>query len=176
MVQPLFSFLIRRASFFRRVEQSYAYCLVIDLYACLPLAVFASNTRKSACVARRFFSVMRISNVGGFAQINQSVVCAVVINMINLIRRPHAVSIKPRKPVRSVQEIVYTNADIPMLHHTPCHGTLTAFSPGYSPLKKPGIRVIINKFFQPLYGKFGHHMHSFAPFVYINAAAHGGQS
>ena len=176
MMQPLFSFLIRRASFFWRVKQTKSYRLVIDFYARLPLAVFASNTSKSACVSRRFSPVMRISDVGSFAQVNQSVIRAVIVNVVNLIRRPYAMSVKPRKAMRVMQNVVYSDADIPVCHTTTRRVTFTAFSPGHSPLKNPRIRVITDKFFQPFYGKLGHHMHSIAPFVYINAVAHGSQA
>ena len=176
MMQPLFSFLIRCASLFWRVKQTKAYRLVINFYARLPLAVFTSYARKSACVFGRFSPVMRIGNVSGLAQINQSVVRAGIVNVVNLIRRPYAVCVKPRKAMRAVQNIVYTNADIPVLHQAPRHGTLTAFSSSHGPLKNPRIRVITDEFFQPFYGKLGHHMHSIAPFVYINAVAHGSQS
>ena len=176
MMQPLFSFLIRRASLFWRVKQTDAYRLVINFYARLPLAVFASDAGKSTCVFGRFPPVMRIGDVSGLTQVNQSVVRAVIVNVVNLIRGPYAVCIKPRKAMRAVQDIVYTNADIPVLHQAPSHGTLTAFSPGHSPLKNPRIRVITDEFFQPFYGKLGHHMHSIAPFVYINAVACGSQS
>ena len=176
MMQPLFGLKICRASFFWRVKQTKVYRFVIDLYACPPLAVFASDAGKSACVFCRFSPVMRISDVGSFAQINQSVVRAILVDVVNLICRPYAAGVKPRKAMRAAQNVVYTNADIPVLHQAPSHGTFTAFSPGYSPLKNPRIRVITDKFFQPFYGKLGHHMHSIAPFVYINAVAHGSQS
>ena len=174
-MQLSFSFLIRCASFFWRIKQTKAYSLVVNFYACLPLAVFAPDARKSTCVFGRFPPVMRVGNVGGLSQINQSVVCAVIVNVVNLIRRPYAMCVKPRKAMRAVQNIVYTNADIPVLHQTPSHGTLTAFSPGHSPLKNTRIRVITDKFFQPFYGKFGHLMHSTTPSVYINSVACGSQ-
>ena len=176
MMQPLFSFLIRRASLFWRAKQTKSYRLVIDFYARLPLAVFASNASKSACVSRRFSPVMRISDVGSFAQVNQSVIRAGIVNVVNLIRRPYTMCVKPREAMRAVQDIIYTNADIPVLHQAPSHGTFTTFSTGRSPLKNPRIRVITDEFFQPFYGKLGHHMHSIAPSVYINAVAHGSQS
>jgi len=176
MMQLSFSFLIRCASFFWRVKQTKAYSLVVNFYARLPLAVFAPDARKSACVFGRFPPVMRIGNVGGFSQVSQSVVCAVIVDVVNLIRRPYAMCVKPRKAMRAVQNIVYTNADIPVLHQTPSHGTLTAFSPGHSPLKNPRIRVIADKFFQAVRCKFGHfNLQNTSP-VYINSAACGGQA
>lgn len=175
MMQPLFSFLIRRASFFWRVKQAYAHRFVINLYACLPFAVFASDTRKPACVARRFPPIVRIGNVGSFTQIVQSVVRAVIVDMVNLVCRPYAVCVKPRKAMRAMQNIVYPNTDIPVLHTTSRHITFTAFSPRHSPLKNTRIRIITDKLFQACYGKLGHFMFSIAAFVYINNATQKNQ-
>jgi len=171
MMQFLFSFLIRRTSFFGRIKQTKAYRLVIDFYARLPFAVFATNARKPACVARRFPPIVRIGDVGSFTQIVQSVVRAVIVNMVNLVCRPYAMRVKPRKTMRAMQNIIYPNTDIPVLHQAPRYVAFTAFPPRYSPLKNTCVRVITDKFLQSFYGKLGHRMFSITPFVYINIAA-----
>ena len=165
-MKPAFGQDISIMRFFGSGEQTYANRSVINFYLCQPFTVFFSYAKKTAFVFSFWpANILRVFQVRDFAQIRQFVIGAISVNMVNLIYRPFIVRVKPYQSVGKIKHIIKSNTYVAMLHSAPDNTAQTAPTPHFSPRKKAGFAVIIQKFMQ----SFGRHS------VNINSAMCGGQ-
>ena len=165
-MKPAFGQDISLMRFFGGSKQTYADRFVIDFYLGQPFTVFFSNAKKAAAIFRFWPSnILRVFQIRNFAQVSQFIISAFAVNVIYLIYRPFIVNIKPYQTMCVKQFIIKSNTNVSAFHLAPDNTTQTASTPHFSPRKKAGFGVILQKFMQ----SFGRHS------VNINSAMCGGQ-
>lgn len=159
-VHAVFSRQIRCVSFFWGVKQSQTNSLVVQLNFGFPTLVFLAY----ACVARFIvfaFSVLRIFCVCRFSQVAQTIVSAIIVNVVKLMRGPHPMRIQPRQPMSGVQHVIHANANVTVVHSAPRRIAGAATPSGFVPCKFARIRVVVNQFtklcLSKLFGAHGLH-------------------
>jgi len=165
-MKPSFGQDISLMRFFGSSKQTYANKFVVDSYFGQPFAVFFSYAKKTASILNFCPpNILRIFQVRNFAQIGQFIIGAVAVNVIYLIRRPSIINVEPHQTMGKIKNIIKPNTNVTMFHLTPDNVTQTALASHFSPCKKAGFRVVIQKFVQ----SFWRHG------VNINSAVCGGQ-
>ena len=156
-MQAVFSRQVRRMSVFRRIKQTKTNSLVVQFDFGFPSIVFFTY----ACVARLVvaaLSILRVFCVCSFSQVAQTVVRTILVDVIKLLRRPRAVRVQPRQPMRGVQHVVYADANVAVAHLASCRVTRTATPSGFVPCKFTRIRIVVDQFTESCLGKwFGAH-------------------
>jgi hypothetical protein len=137
--------------FFWRIEQTYAYRFVIDLYFRQPFAVFFPYAQKSAFSATAS-PVLRVFHVRDFAQIMQRIMSAVSIQMVYLIQRPFTVNMQPDQPMREIQRIIKTDTNVSSLHLAPHYSAATTPASCNRPSEQTRCWVVIKEFAQSVRG------------------------
>lgn len=162
-VKAVFSLEIRRPRFLGRIKQSKPYRLVVDFYLGEPLFVFFAHAYKTAAVIFSL-SVLCVLGICRLPQIDKSVVSAVAVNVVKLMFWPFASHVKPCKPVRGIQHVVKTNANVPGCHLTSSFVPASTTPARLVPSKDAGFRAIIDKLVKP---RLRYNL-SFHDFDYIN--------
>ena len=148
-------FFVSLMRFFKGVKQAQANRFVINLYFSKPAFVFAAHTCKAAAVVfTQFMAVMRVFLVSSFTQIAKPIVGSVAVYVVNLMRRPFAGHVKPRKSVREIQIIVEPNNIVSVLHAAPCFSARRAPSAFSVPCELARFWVIVNQMAKALGRKF----------------------
>jgi hypothetical protein len=88
--------------------------LAVDVSACAKLAsgLIPAHAFKAAAVCAAKPHVAKILTSRAFPQIADSVIAWILINMVNHIRRPYTVRIKPRKAMRGVNLTANLDANV----------------------------------------------------------------
>jgi len=144
-MKAAFSRQIRCVRFLRRSEQPQTNWLVINLDLGKPLTVFGSHAKKTAFVV---FSqaILSVFGVCRLAQIVNSVVSPVAVNVVKLICRPTAVNIHPCQPMSGVQDVIQADANVPIFHFASRRAPGTAPPPRFVPSKYPRIGRVADQF------------------------------
>jgi len=153
----VFSCQIRGVSFFGCIKQPQTNRFVVQFNFGFPTIVFSAYTCV-ACFVVAAFSILRVLCVCSFPQIAQTVVRTILVDVVKLMRRPYAVRIQPRQPMRGVQHVVYTHANIAVAHSASCRVAKAATPSSFVPCKFARIRVVVDQFAKFCLGKlFGTH-------------------
>ncbi len=147
-------FLIGFTGLFGSGKQAQSNRSVIDFYFRKPFMVFGPDARIPAFVIATFLTVMRVFNVGGFAQIAKPIVRSISVDMVDLLRRPFIRHIQPRQPMREIQRVVQPNSPIPVFHSTTRFPAGRATSALYFPSKFAGVGIVIDKMAKAFGRKF----------------------
>ena len=118
----------------------------------------ASDSKVSTRISRlRAALILHIHGCRDIAQVVESVVCPIAVNVINVSGRPDPVRGEPRKTVRRVKTLIDTKPDITLRGFAP--SDITGSRP--IPLSRgqadefAGLWIVIEKFAQTLRGKIG---------------------
>ena len=153
----MFSRQVRRMSVFRRIKQTKTNSLVVQFDFGFPSVVFFTY----ACVTRLVvaaLSILRVLCVCSFSQVAQTVVRTILIDVIKLLRRPRAVRVQPRQPMRGVQHVVYANANVAVAHSASGRVAGAAPPSGFVPCEFARIGIVVDQFTESCLGKrFGAH-------------------
>jgi hypothetical protein len=135
--------------FFWCIKQTYANRSVIDFYFRQPFAVFFANATKAAFV---WFSslILRVLGVCNLAQITPSIVGAVSVYVVYLVRRPFSGLVEPCQTVCEIQRVIQPNDHVAIFGYA-AHFLADAATPARKrPCKKPAVRVIARYFFEAI--------------------------
>lgn len=156
MIYPL-CFQISFIGFFGRIKSPKKNGLAIGANSGSPLtSVFLlRDTQKSTSLISfvREFLVLHILCRCHIAQIIESIISSISINMVNIKFRPFAGYIKPSKPISPISDFVNGNNSVSIRSNVPNHNAGDNFSASfYLPGKSSSLQVIVQKSFQ--FGKF----------------------
>lgn len=146
-VKVAFCFQIRFMRLFWRCVQTKPHDFVVNFDFGKPFSVFCSHAWKAAFVVFAF-AVLCVLSVCCLAQIGNSVVSTVAVNMVKLMRRPNAMYVQPRKPVSRVQDVIQADANVPVSHTASSFVAGTTTAARFVPCKNAGVGIVINKFLQ----------------------------
>ena len=148
-------FLTRRQislmGFFRRVKKTQPNRFVVDFNFRQPAFILSPYTCVAAFVAAASLAVMRVFNVGGFTQIYKTVIRAVAIYVVDLVRRPFTCHVKPRQPMREMQRVVQANNVVSVFHPATSLAAGRTFSPFCVPSKDASFGVVVYKMAKTIY-------------------------
>ena len=148
----MFSRQVCLMGFFRRVKQTKPNTFVVQFNFGFPALVLSTHAGVTRLVVFSF-SVLRVFGVRSLSQIAQPIVRPIIVDMIDLMRRPNTVNVQPSKPVGRVQHVVKADANIAVAHSTSCRVARTATPSSFVPCKFSRIRVVVDQFAQTLLGK-----------------------
>jgi hypothetical protein len=137
--------------FFRRSVVSQPFGLAFVRHGGAPFVLKKDDAHKTRFVsAVGFTDVLRIAVSQNYAQIGNSVVGFLPVDMVNQARRPFAVNVKPRKAVRFVDFAADTNSIVSnTLFNAPGYVTrFYGFARPNKPNKYASFRVVTKHFFQ----------------------------
>jgi len=148
-------FLTRRQislmGFFRRVKKAQPNGFVVDFNFRQPAFIFSPHACVAALVIAAAPAIMRVFKVGGFTQICKTVIRAVTVYVVDLVRRPVTRHVKPRQSMREMQRVIQTNNIVTVFHPTTGFAAGRTFSPFCIPSKDAGFGVIIYKMAKTFY-------------------------
>jgi hypothetical protein len=97
--------------------------------------------------------VLLVKCVGGFSEICKSIVSGLPVDMVNVVRRPFAINVKPHKPVSLVLLAVYHYLNVALFIKAVKHIANPALAAiRYSGKYASGF-VVVEKFAQTIYAK-----------------------
>lgn len=161
-MKSTFCFEISRVRLFLGEEISKIFILPIGFYVCAPFLGFMSRCRGDTKKSRSIMTfcpalVLSILRCSSFAQINNSIIGAISIPMIQSCY-PFAKYIKPSQPMGSVQSTV--DGDNNIAGWLQCSGKPSSASGGpasrhdpSSPYKNPSLRIVMKQLFELFLGK-----------------------
>lgn len=144
-MKAAFSRQIRCVRFLRRSEQPQTNWFIVNLDLGKPLIVLGAHAGETAFVV---FSqaILSVFGVCRLAQIVNSVVSPVAVNVVKLICRPTPVNVHPCQPMSGVQDVIQADANVPIFHFAPRRASGTAPPPRFVPSKYPRIGRVVNQF------------------------------
>lgn len=151
-MQAVFSRQIRGISFFGRIKQPQADCLVVQLNFGFPAIVFPAHTCVASFVVAAFL-ILRVFRVCSLSQIAQTVVRTVFVDVVKLLCRPRTVRVQPRQPMRGVQHVIHADANVAVAHSAPRRVARAAAPSGFAPGKFSRIRVVVDQLAESCLGK-----------------------
>lgn len=120
-----------------------------------PLPVKEVRAERARCaVTARPILVLHVERVANFAQVGDAVVGTVAVDMVKEARREHAVHVKPREAMRLVRPVVHVDVDVAGLVGVAGNAASQRHAATHQPRKRAGLRVIAQKFFQPILRQF----------------------
>lgn len=155
-VQPRFCCEIGGSSFSRGIEVAKVELSAANAYAGLELS--AANSEADANQSGRTGAallVLHIPCLAYVAQVLQTVVGPIPIDVVNLRGRPRIVNMQPRKSMRSVDAAHHLNADVSVRFGS-CASLIAdvhARAGSNEPEKESGRRVVLQKLAQTRAGK-----------------------
>lgn len=144
-MQVVFCLQVRLMRFLGRGVQANPNGLVINLDFGKPFAVLCAYARKAAFVVLAF-AVLCVLGVRCLAQIGNSVVSTVTVNMVKLMLGPSAMHIQPRKPVSRVQDVIQSDANVPVSHTASGFVARATTAARLVPCKNAGVGSVVHKF------------------------------
>ena len=100
--------------------------------------------------------VLLIGAVAGLSQVRKTIVCPVAVHVVNLLRRPFARHVEPRKAVRFVRVSGATDAPIPIAFvQIPGPLPVATTWATFGSCEYARLGVVVKKFAQTLRGKIG---------------------
>lgn len=152
-VQVAFCLQVRFMRLFGRRVQAKTNDLVVDLDFSQPFAVLCAYARKAAFVVFAL-AVLCVLGVRCLAQVGNSVVSTVAVNVVKLMRGPNAMNVQPRKPMGRVQNVIQADANVPVSHTASGFVAGTTTAARLVPCKNAGVGSVIHKFPQTGLGHF----------------------
>ena len=144
-MQVVFCLQVRFMRFFGCGKQANPNRLVVDLDFGKPLAVFLANAWKAAFVVFAL-AVLCVLGVCRLAQIGNTVVRSVAVNVVKLMRRPFAMNVQPRQSMRGVQYVIKPNADVSVFHAATRSIARPTATTRLVPCKNARVGVIVDDF------------------------------
>lgn len=144
-VQAVFCRQVRCMSVLGGVKQPKANCFVVQLNFSFPFVIFFTYTCITSFVVTTF-SVLRIFSICCLSKIAQPIIRAIFINVVKLIRRPVTINVQPCQPMCGVQNVVYTNTNVTIVHLASSSRTMATTPPWLVPCKNACVNVIIDQF------------------------------
>lgn len=141
----LAGFFIGLAGIFRLVKQAQTNGFVVNLNFRQPSVAFGAYTCVPAFVVAAFATIVRIFNIGRFAQITKTIISPIPVDVVNLMRRPFTCHIQPSQTMRKIQHVVQPNNIIAVFHTATRFSPLRAPAPFDAPRKPTCGGVIIDK-------------------------------
>ena len=142
---PLTGFLVNLASFFGRIKQTQSDGFVVDLNLRQPTVVFGAYARVTTFVGFAFLTVVGVFKIGRFAQIVDTVVRSIAVDMVYLVRGPFFGRVEPSQAMSEMQYVIKPDYDVTVFHPA------TRFSAGHTsppfsvPSEHSRFRVVIDK-------------------------------
>lgn len=152
-------FFVHRDSFFFGAKRAKAGAFVVNFDLRNPFSAGQSYAGMPAgIVFTHSAAVLRVFSVRCYAKITESIVPAVIVDVVNLLRRKRSSHIQPRQTMRSMQHIIYADAPVASVHTATGQFSWCTLASCQSPSKYPSYGVIIDKLLEPfLCKKIGVH-------------------
>lgn len=159
-MKPTFRLNVGGVGFFGRIEHAKVDALPVDSYIGKPLVAdvvpVGSNKVCCAFVRARPSFVLRVLRFRNIPQIAKPVICAIVVDMVNIANRVCAAHKQPHKAVRFVTPAVNRDVYVTARVDAPSNAAaLCEFAAIHKPCELASIRVIAEKLAQALRGKIG---------------------
>ena len=146
--------LVSAAGFFRGIKQAQTDSLVADFNFGPPAFVFLAHACVPAFVVATLSAIMRVFNVGRFAQITKTIIRPIAVNVVNLMRGPLARHVYPRQTMSEVKRVIKPNYSVPVFYPATCFSSRRTFASFSFPSEYSRFRVVINEITKAIRRKF----------------------
>jgi hypothetical protein len=147
---------VRGVGLLWRVKVANVGLFSVQLNPCLKPAITRPDAKNAKFVARsRAFLVLQIHASRYVAQVCNSIICAITINVVNIGFGPLCVHVQPRKAVRQKFCIAGSNDNVPKLIDAAHLRAFFTSAPRFAPRKKSRFWIVVQQLTQALCGNIG---------------------